>query len=114
MNEEKQPSEETAKVLIVTETGGRERRYNAIEADDDEYGHLRLLREGRKVVATYQPNAWLSVREDGALAWDQSRLIATLRDALAAAWDALNLDTPDPDAARKIIVDALDATDPDL
>jgi hypothetical protein len=81
---------EAAKVIVVVEASGKERRYDAatwiehvdhvleIRADEDEE------RKGR--IATYQPNAWLSVREDGSSTGDpfyrQGKKLAIALDAL--------------------------------
>lgn len=78
---------EPAKVIIVTETpfgngAPFQRRYDANQTDTSSYGQMRLLRKGREV-ATYQSNAWLSVREDGAEVPDSpARALRIARRAL--------------------------------
>jgi hypothetical protein len=62
------------KVIVVTEApvGERaplERRYLADAEEGADYGYLHLVRDGRQI-ARYQPMAWLSVRDDGALVPD--------------------------------------------
>jgi hypothetical protein len=116
---------EPAKVIIVTEIpiGDRppvERRYAAvtwtehvdhvleIRADEDEE------RKGR--VATYQPNAWLSVREDGALMPDSTAL--KLANAMRALRVIAGTVLEKSDERREVVAIARDAleqiTDEDL
>ena len=81
---------EPAKVIVVTEAGGKERRYRAdswsvvdfvlqvgIDFTDDDGN------ECERGIASYPPNAWLSVREDGALVPDGAmRKLGIALDAL--------------------------------
>lgn len=64
------PASEPAKVIVVTETGGRERRFAADSWDrssgDGALDVHRTSREEDPIVAHYTHGAWLSVREDGA------------------------------------------------
>lgn len=63
-----------ATVIVVTEMpfgdgAPVQKRYGANQTDTSPYGQLRLLRKGTEV-AVYQSNAWLSVREEGAIVND--------------------------------------------
>lgn len=58
------PGNEPAKVIVVTEAGGRERRYAATQWDDSG-SRLVILRKGHPV-ASYPMGGELGVREDGA------------------------------------------------
>lgn len=61
---------EPAKVIVVTEASGRERRFDADSWDgssgDGGLDVHRTSREEDPIVAHYAHGAWLSVREDGA------------------------------------------------
>jgi hypothetical protein len=98
---------EPAKVIVVTEQGGRERRFDADSWDvGSEFGTVSVERSSREddpVVALYNHGAWLSVREDGAEAPD-----STVR-ALGIAKRALEAVTriSDPNVAIQLAQDAL-------
>jgi hypothetical protein len=115
---------EAAKVIVVVEAGGKERRYDADGWDADEYGRLTVSRTTarselggttHKVTGEYSsPNAWLSVREDGASTGDpyfrQGKKLAIALDALREIDDRFTSDDLDADLCRaldKIAAEAL-------
>lgn len=61
--------EKTAKAIIVVEVSGRQRSYAAEDWGTTAEGRLTVTRN-RLAVALYSEHAWLSVREDSALADD--------------------------------------------
>lgn len=105
-DDDPEPKPEPAKVIIVTERHGdttRERRYDAGQADGDDYGRLMLLRRGRPV-AGFQPNGCLGWRKDDALVPDSTvRALGIARRALEAVTRI-----SDPNVAIKLAGDALD------
>jgi hypothetical protein len=116
------PKPEPAKVIVVTEQGGRERRFDADSWDvGSEFGTVSVERSSREddpVVALYNHGAWLSVREDGAEAPDvsgpyfrQGKKLAIALDALRAIGERFTSDDLDEDLCRvldKIAGNALD------
>lgn len=90
--------EQPAKVIIVTEASGKERRYQA-----PDFGTLRdgTLLIGDKdadrmmtgIVAAYPPGHWSSVREDGAEADDvQAKALGITRSALSQILSVVRAD----------------------
>ena len=86
-------SDEKTTVIIVTEARSeRDCRYDANQAEVTDDLVLRLLRKGRDV-GGYQPDGWLSWREDGATVPDTAR--QQLARANRALRDIANLNTED-------------------
>ena len=112
--DEDAPGNEPAKVIVVTEApAGKStpvvRRYPGAVTWIEHIDHVLEIRaddgEDRKGrIATYQPNAWLSVREDGSASSDsyyqQGKKLAIALDALRAIGDRFISDDLDEDLCR--------------